>query len=198
MHYFGDLAAFLDTGFTVPAPNSTDGVMGDFPTGSVAGNKNGVQGDPIYMRALDIEAYISFKLVQTTLCRMFIGFTDQTAATMVDNANNDNPPGNYFGIQYSTARGDSNFKIVRKNGTTQGTPVSDIAIDANHHDLYLRLFRASGDNECQSLIDGNTIRDVTDFIPGDTSALRFVAAIETRTSVAKSLRIGKVLIEQTY
>lgn len=61
-------------------------------------------------------------LRNVTDIRLFAGFTDQTAATMLAS---DNPAGNYFGIQFSTARGDPRIQCVSKDGTTQNLQNTD-------------------------------------------------------------------------
>jgi hypothetical protein len=56
----------------------------------------------------------------TTDVRFFLGFTDQTLATMLAS---DNPAGNYFGIQFSTSRdsGTANVAVVITATTLQDT-----------------------------------------------------------------------------
>lgn len=57
------------------------------------------------------------QLRDITNVRFFLGFSDQTLATTLGS---DDPTGNYWGIQFSTARGDTEFKAVSKDmGGTQ-------------------------------------------------------------------------------
>lgn len=57
-----------------------------------------------------------FDLRHVLNLRLFIGFTNQSRATMLAS---DNPAGEYWGLSFSTARGDTQFKAVAKDGTTQ-------------------------------------------------------------------------------
>lgn len=130
-----------------------------------------------------------FKLEQTTLCRFFIGFSDQSLATMLAS---DNPAGSYVGIQYSSARGDTTFQWVNKDGTTQSLLNTTIAVDTAVHYVAIicplgnnswvkRLATALGVTEKTSLHNTNT--------PAATTGMKFMAGIETRTTAAKTMKV---------
>lgn len=182
------------TSGTVAAVIGSDGIFNSYTTGAVSGNDAGIQGRDMYRRALSAAMYVRFKLNQTSNCRIFIGFTDQLLATMVGA---DIPSGHYFGLQYSTPRGDTQFKLVMRDGTTQ--TLSDIAaVDTNYHDLYLSMFSAVTTDSILLGFDNVLPIEKTTNVLSNVNNYRFVAAIETETSLAKVLEVGTCRIHQVY
>lgn len=179
---------------TVTSTLDQDGLRNLYQTTAVSGNDAGISGLIQYRRDQDIELFARFSFFQTSLVRLFIGLSNQTLATMVGA---DNPAGHYFGLQYSTPRADANFKVVRKDGTTQ-TLVNDIGIDGNLHLLYMWLYRTAGANKVILQLDDGTRNSFTTLLPDNTTGLRFIAGVETQTAGVKAIDIGKILIAQVF
>lgn len=124
-----------------------------------------------------------------TSLRMFVGFTDQTKATMIAS---DNPAGNYWGIQFSTARGDIVFQTASKDGVTQLVQPTDWTPLANIK-YYLVLEKAGGADPTASLFNtawgqiGSTFTMAT-YPVIDSSGLRIVAGIRNTAAVSRRIR----------
>lgn len=155
-------------------------------TGTVSGDDAGFSTGLVAERDALPYFLIALALAQTTNCRMFVGWTDQTLATMLGA---DDPAGNYIGLQYSTPRGDTTFALVRKNGTTQ-TKTNLVAVDTAVH--YFRLLNPANSAWIYELMSGALGAQSSGSVvsgqgPGATTQLRFVAGIETETASAAVL-----------
>jgi hypothetical protein len=171
-----------------------DGIRNRYQTSPTVGNACGWSGDLQYPRILDIEAYIRFKIESSNSIRLFIGFTDQTAATMIAS---DNPPGNYFGLQFSSSRLDTRFEVVNKNGITQSILDSGL-VDVVAHDLYIRLYNDFGNSQLQLQLDDEIVSNITTSMPNNTTVLRFIAQLATLTNTGKFLNLGHCLIHTRH
>ena len=109
----------------------------------------------------------------------------------------DNPAGHYFGLTYSSARGDTTFRMVRKNGTTQ-TLTNSIAVDTDPHFLYLSMFPDAGSAAVQMTIDSQAALTATTTLPGNTTDMRFIAGIENLIGSSRALRLGVQRVHQVY
>lgn len=98
------------------ATNTTDANVA-----SESGNLNNVVGKNLFYEGV-------IKLSSTATRRTWIGFTDQTAATM---GASDNPAGNYAALRHSTAAADTNFQCITKDATTQTVTDSGVAATTN-------------------------------------------------------------------
>lgn len=163
-----------------------DGSRTRLTTDAITGSPASLQGQLLYRRSHRMQAFTRFKLLSTTNVRIFIGFTDQTAFTMVDSTN---PAGNYFGLRYYSDA-DSAFRFVTKDGSSAAL-TNDLADDTAVHNLFLW----AGINSDFALfqLDNRTRLERITNLPGSSTDMRFVAAIETRTNGAKSLELGQVM-----
>jgi hypothetical protein len=163
-----------------------DGSRTRLTTDAITGSPASLQGQLLYRRFHRIQSFSRFKLPSTTNVRIFIGFTDQTAFTMVDSTN---PAGNYFGMRYYSDA-DSAFRFVTKDGPTAAL-TSDLTVDTNVHNLYLWA-GVSADFALFQIDDRTRLERLTN-LPSSSADMRFVAAIETRTNGAKSLELGQMI-----
>lgn len=167
-----------------------------YTTGSVLNNVAGVETIDLMMRRdQNFISQVKFALAATTSCRVFIGWTDQTLATMLGA---DQPAGLYFGLQYSTPRGDTVFRHVRQNATPTFTNTSTtIAVDTAFH--YIRYIYLGGTPVVQ-LLDAtlaNQFAGTISAMPAVTTNMKFVAGIATElVATPRALDIGMATIVQ--
>lgn len=164
-----------------------------YATGGVSGDSAHVSGDLIYRRDFNILAFFRMKfMLATASIRLFYGLSNQTAVTMLSS---DNPAGNYFGLQYSSARGDANWQFIRKDGTTQGIFNTGIAVDVEVHNLYMNLLASAGKNKIIIQLDNNIPQSYTTNMPISTTELRFITGFQALAALAREFEFGRVHIE---
>lgn len=79
-----------------------------------------------------------FKLAQTTAERLFVGLHDSFDPAVVLSA--DNPAGHYAGLQFSTARPDTNFMFTHKDNAVQRVLDTHIPVDTAAHIVRVIFF----------------------------------------------------------
>lgn len=128
-----------------------------------------------------------FQFVATTSVRGFIGYTDQTAATMLAA---DNPAGNYVGLSYSSARGDTTWKIATKDGTTQTLTDTTVARNTGNYGMRIVNDQYTGEVVVTmlSLLGTELAAPVRISATLPTTVMRLVAGHRTLAATAKSLR----------
>jgi len=186
----GDTPAAAGT-VALVAPDATEGATISYSTSATTNAAAGVYGGTLYRTGRNVLFQAYAKLNATASQRVFVGLTTNTYSVMVGA---DNPAGHYAGFQYSTARGDANWKCVTKDGTTQGTPIdSAIAVDTAG-----RRFEVELDDVAAKVyfrIDGTLVGTATANLPGSGQNLRFACAVATLQAVAKVARVGWVYLE---
>lgn len=209
--FFGTLGGFTTaanvTGTPTVAIDSTGRYM-NFQTGAVSGNDAGfITTNPITRRGTGTGAtgyryprwLAKIQLPTITSIRVFIGFTNQTLATMVGA---DNPAGHYWGFQFSTPRGDANWQIVHKDNVTQRLGNTGVAVTTG------AIFLASIERGAATIqgklwdIDFGSETTVTHSplnIPGSTVDMYFMVGIETETNAARDIKThyGNLLFQGT-
>jgi hypothetical protein len=104
--------------------SETVGYMANQVTGNSGGSTAGTGSEttPYFLGSQDgsngffFQARMAFPDATSTGLRAFVGFTSGTMAASVSA---DNPAGSGLGWQYSTSRGDTGWKFMTDNGTTQ-------------------------------------------------------------------------------
>jgi hypothetical protein len=137
--------------------------------------------------------------------RTFFGMSNQALTVM---GASDNPAGSYAGFQFSTARGDTNFMFVTKDGTTQATPVnSGVAFTAlKMYDMYVYVASQGTTISWQidNLTDGTTSQCgvgaapacSTANLPAGNAALRGIADLSAVTNgTARNIRTQRLYVE---
>jgi hypothetical protein len=110
--------------------------------------------------------------------RLFIGYTDQTTATM---GGNDDPPGAHCaGLQYSSARGDTTYQFIVKDAITLGIQDSGVSVIANAVQHFLILMEAT---EIRFTLLNNlyvpqVTRTFTANLPGLTQSMRQMTVLQ--------------------
>jgi hypothetical protein len=164
-----------------------------FTSGAVSGNDAGIEQtnavlDRDFVAGTEIAwIYVKFRLPTITSVRSFIGLSDQSLATMVGA---DNPAGNYFGLHFSTPRGDANLQWVNKNGTTQTItnstkppgPWQFVRIRLTSSLMFAQLMDSNFQNPVAKLVTTN--------IPAKTVNMRLIAGVETETAAARDIDVA--------
>lgn len=188
----GDDLTLLGTSFS--NIQDANGFRTKLGTAAFADSDAGIQGSKIYARNINSEIYCRFKLNQISSVRAFIGFTDKDAPTML---NVDNVLGSYFGLSYSTVRGDSNFKIITEDGgNSPSVTDTGIPVDTNIHDLYLQMIDFP--SQVQWQIDDNDRGFASTNVLGLSTAVRTVGGVETQAAVTKEIEFGKILVKSDH
>ena len=116
-----------------------------------------------------------FKLNQTTDTRLFMGITSSSAVL-----NADDPAFDCIGLQYSSARADTNFQITTRD-TAQSLTDTGVAVDTDAHTIIFTVNSTSSvsvemlDNTGASEFTG----EITTQIPTSTVNLDVHAGIQT-------------------
>lgn len=129
------------------------------------------------------------ELPQITDIRAFVGFTDQTLATM---NGSDNPAGNYVGMQFSSARGDTNWQFVYKDGTTQTVVDSGTPPGTDPKAIRIRVLNSAPEIEWTILSYTGQASvapaTVTTGLPAGTTQVRVVAGLRNLVASTKSIK----------
>lgn len=117
-------------GTTATAPTTTEPLTFDRDTGT-AGAHICLQGcAKQYMAGKGLSYQGYHILTSTSGVRWWHGFLQDIDFT---EAGSDNPGGDRAAFRYSTSAGDTNFKCVTKDNTTQNVQDSGVAADTNGH-----------------------------------------------------------------
>lgn len=136
----------------------------------------------------------------TTGSRIFIGLTNQTAATSLGS---DNPAGHRIGFQRINVNGgktQSNFFITQRDGTTEFTQDTGVALVQNNvYDFHYHM-HANGsygfwqiDNKTAGTSTGSML--ASDNLPGNTTFMKMVCGISTINAVARNWRLRRICLE---
>lgn len=181
----GDIAS--KSGTTFQQIIDSNGIRTLLGTGSVSLNDAWVAGVSQYTRNNFFQFYCKFKIKQTTNIRAFFGLTSLPPSTMI---NFDDPPtGHFVGLQYSSGLS-SNFRYITKNGSTINPLIGPTA-DINIHHLYIWAIDST---KIYIQLDNNTRVSLTVNLPGFSTLMRYVVAVETQTSAAREIELGKLAV----
>lgn len=121
------------------------------------------------------------------VCRIFVGLTD---GAMVNELNSDTNAANKIGLQFSTARPDTNFQFVRRDATTQTLVDTGVAptVSTTYH---LTVVAASATSVTVTLRSASgaslATATYTTLLPASTAGMQVGAGIQTLENVAKRL-----------
>lgn len=138
--------------------------------------------------------FFRFRVSNITNVRFFIGLTDSTTASSMTTS--DDPAIGYEGIQFSTARGDTTLKFVRRSSSGGSQTLTDTSVTAvsGATGVYTLVLDKDGTNIRAYLInyqetivwDSGTLS--TNLIPATTTTgCRWI--IETLENVGKTLSV---------
>ncbi len=126
---------------------------------------------------------IKWKLVETTSIRFFAGLAGDTNPNTADDV------GASVGIQFSTARPDTNFQFMTDDGATQTLVDSGIAIDTAIH--FVKIDAASATSVKVSLLDVNFAEQAsttfTTQLPASTISMQVFSGVRNLTASVRSI-----------
>ncbi len=202
---FYDVSGLLH-GITLAGTESraldADGVYTNFVTAGSTGNDAGFRTDSdiIHVSGSYLQWFrVGIALPSLTAIRMFCGFTDQTLATMVGS---DSPAGKYCGFQFSSVRGDSNWRLVSRG--TGGMLNTDTGMTATTAGTWMMAGFGSlitGKVGLAGLMTaggkgGDTVFDLDlgGENPAANDTLKFMCGIEQTDTTAKNIRIHQAVV----
>jgi hypothetical protein len=182
------------------------GYMANQVTGAVAGNTAGsgsatfpyFRGSQVGSNGFFFQARMAFPDATSTGIRAFVGFASGTMATSVAS---DNPAGSNIGWQYSTARADTGWKFMTKDGTTQtvSSTVLPFAVNAimdffiycppfpNNTIVYYRIDNVSSSTSAEGTTSST--------LPAGTTPLGAGFQINNIAASARNVRLNRLYVE---
>jgi hypothetical protein len=180
------------TGTTSGTPAGIGSIAGQFARGSVAGGANGffmnIRG------ALQDASYGS----GATGARIFVGMTDQTLATSVASQN---PSGNRVGFSFDTGRGDTDWMVTTRDGSTETLADSGMVFSgAKAYDWYLYVppypSNATIYWRIDNMSDNTSVEGSTGTtLPAGSTALRTNLAIRNLSAVSRTISYQRIYVE---
>ncbi len=173
---------------SVPATTSEPAVL-DYATAGTTNSATSLEGNPNYNSSANPTYQTYASIAGTTNTRMWLGFTDQSAATMAASAN---PAGNYAAFRYDTGAGDTAIKCVTKDGTTQNITNTFTAPTTAGHKYEIDIIQGT---EVIFKLDGAEVCTQFTNSPAANTMLRYVNTMTTLTNAINDIRVGWVYIE---
>lgn len=202
-------------------PSATDTAslagFGDSPTVNGAGASvvNGTSTEPIYLQVdsatsassvasvvghlhndvgQNIDAEFYCKMSTTNITRFVVGMTVTQGSTM---ASSSNPAGDYAIFQFDSAAGDTTYKCVTKDGTTQSSR-TDSTVAANANARRFRIVVTAGTN-VKFYIDDALVATLTGNLPRSGQKWGFyVGACNLTDTTARSVYVGRVTYTESF
>ena len=183
----GDIATVSGTGSASAATTTTPAAV-NYVTNNGAGNDAGIIGNNNYNSSANISMQANVRLVSTASTRNWIGFTNQTLATMNNAAN---PAGTYAAFRYDTSVADANWQCITKDGTTQNILNSGVAASTNQVDFEIIVSAAQVDFK----INGATVCSSVSNLPTASTMLHYNISRRNLVVGAQSIQVGWLYFE---
>lgn len=189
---FSDADSTIVTAVTHASIVDDFGIRSQLGTSSVNGDIAQVKGDRIYKRILNVDAYIKFKLNQNSNVRFFAGFSVAS-----NSVSSDTPSASMIGIGFSSAAGDSTFKVVHSDGPTAASrDETGVSWSSGIHELFMWTYKDSAGSKILVQLDNLYRQIFSTKIPNNSTALQFEVAARTLTNSAKLFEIGYMEFSQ--
>jgi hypothetical protein len=185
----GDIVAFAGTN-TAIAANTAEPVTINYATTNANGNVGGPYGTATTYNRSSNPTYQTYVQVTSTASeRVWVGMTNQTAATMGASAN---PAGNYAAFRYDTSvAGETTWKCITRDGTTQTINNSGVTVTTTG----IRMEIIIGASSVVFKIDGTVVCTNTTNLPAAATMMRFSNSITNLSAATHSLRIAWIYVE---
>jgi hypothetical protein len=193
----GMLASIVhsDTSSALPNPTDGNGVFFEQTTAASAGTDALTRGSSNIPQAYQCRPYMIQKFKFTgvvTSVRMFAGFTDSSPGPIGADA----PTDNYVGVQFSTARPDTNFQFVRNDGGTPPAAV-DSGIAPVQGTVYYVVVDYQSATSCTVSLLSNLFvvlasTTFTTDLPPVTNAPNFLLGVRALSASARAFGIYEV------
>ncbi len=184
----GDVANVSGTG-TASAATTTQPAAVNYATGAGANSDSGISGNTNYNTSANPTMQTNIRLASTTNTRNWVGFTNQTLATMNGLAN---PAGIYAAFRYDTSAGDVNWQCITKNGGAQSIANSTVAASTANVELEVSIvtgtsvvFKINGAIVCTSITN----------LPAANTMTRYVASRRNLAAGAQSIQVAWMYLE---
>lgn len=184
----GDVLTTNGTG-TATAPTASEGCTDNYASAASTNSQAGYGGNLNYRVGRNIEFRNKVKLQENTAEIAWIVLSDQTFTTATFN---DNPAGNYAGFRYSTNAGDSTWKAITKDGTTQS--VTDTGVSVNTAIRKFEVIEDVANARWLFKIDDILVASKSTNLPTAGTNLRPCVGVTTLENVAKNIRVESVEI----
>jgi hypothetical protein len=173
---------------TATAATTSQPATINYATANALNNIAGISGNTNYNSSgkIGYQTYIS--LPATATMRVWAGVTNQTAATMAGSAN---PAGTYAAFRYDTGAGDTTWRCITRDGTTQNNQNSGINISTSGFKLEIVISSGS----VEFMVNGVTVCTNTTNLPTANTLLRASNTITNLVNGVDNLRIGWVYVE---
>jgi len=204
VNVFGTLLGGGAGTITHPATTERYGYMANIVTatainaaaGTGETNTRWFRGSAVGANGFFFNARVAFPDATYVTCRTFTGLT---SGTMLASVNSDNPAGDNVGFQYSTLRGDTNWKFMTKDNVNQN--VTDTGLVFNATGVYDMFIYCTP--QCQNIswriddvINGVTAEGTAvNNLPRNNTALRAGLFINTTSATARSIRFQRIYVE---
>jgi hypothetical protein len=178
--------------------NQTTGTGSNATAGTGSATTPYYVGSRVGSNGFFFQSRNAFTVATTTGTRVFIGFTDGTTAASVSA---DNPAGSNIGWQYSTSRGDTGWKFMTDNGTTQTVSSTIMPFAINQvFDFFIYLPPYPNNSTVYYRIDNVTLGTTAEgstssTLPAGTTAMRVGYQINNLSTTAKIIRTARLYVE---
>lgn len=178
--------------------NQTTGAVSNATAGTGSATTPYYVGSQVGSNGFFFQSRNAFTVATTTGTRVFIGFTDGTTAASVSA---DNPAGNSIAWQYSTSRGDTGWKFMTDNGTTQTVSATIMPFAINQvFDFFIYLPPYPNNGTLYYRIDNVTLGTTAEgstssTLPAGTVAMRAGYQINNLSTTAKIIRTARLYVE---
>lgn len=202
----GAVAAATPTGVATEPNSTVDGPYTAFSTALSSYVTIGSDSDPPatvlgFRRQYDPSVVVKFALESTTTIRAWVGLSTPHPQGMnqFDNPSSLTYTGPYIGIQYSTARGDTTWKLIHKSSTQvvvdTGVPISTttraLRIDATESaaSFRVRIYDGNWNELFDKDVGGSQI-------PVATQTMRLGIGVRSLAAATKVYRVWYGLFRQ--
>jgi hypothetical protein len=184
----GDIATVVGTG-SASAATTTNSPAVNYATNNAVNSDSGISGNLNYNSSANAGLQANVRLVSTASTRNWIGFTNQTLATMNGGSN---PVGNYAAFRYDTSvSGETTWKCVTKNGTTQLVNDSGITVGTT----FIKMDILINATSVVFKINGSVVCTNTSSLPTGSTMMRHVISRRNLVVGIQSMQVAWLFLE---
>jgi hypothetical protein len=187
---FGDTAVNTGT-TTAQVPTATDPAACRFATAASISSAAGAVGADNYRVGRNHKLQARVKISATANMRVFIGFTTNTLVNMV---NTDTPTGNFAGFRYSTTAGDSEWKVITRDGATAISPSSTGVAISSANGFNFEIQEDVANAKWLFRINDVLVATVSSNLPSANTNMHWCVGVLTTENVAKNAEVGWIMI----
>jgi len=177
------------------APDSSQPQTRNHATGTTSGNEAYVvHSIKSFAFGREVVTEVGFRLMQSTGVRAWLGMTDSDFSNEPI-AGDEGASGNdHLGFRYSTSAGDTSWKAVARDGSTQTVADTEVSIDAAFHVFHIIHYPGV---KAEFYIDGVLKATITTNLPSTSTQGKPFVGIKTLEGVAKNFRLSHINVSET-